>query len=168
MRGRLLAALLAVASLSAVGCATVPMASAADDARMKQWRPMPENSVIYLYRNEFVGAAVHMEVDLDGRRAGSTVAHSYMAWEVPAGHHVLVSHAENDTALDLDTLPGQRYFVWQQVHLGIIMARSQLVPVPEVTGMGAIQGCGLVLMPLPVHTPPPPPPPAQALAQPSS
>lgn len=168
MRRRRLAVFLGLASLSAAGCATVPMATAADDARMKQWQPMPQNSVIYLYRNEFFGAAVHMEVDLDGRRAGSTVANSYMVWEVPAGHHVLVSHAENDAVLELDTLPGQRYFVWQQVRMGILMARSQLIPVAEVTGAGAVQGCGLVLMPLPVHTPPPPPPPAQALAQPSS
>jgi hypothetical protein len=166
MRRVVLAAFVMGVSLSAVGCATVPMASAADDARMKQWQPLPENSVIYLYRNEFFGAAIHMEVDLDGRRAGATVANSYMVWEVPAGHHVLVSHAENDAALQLDTLPGQRIFVWQQVRMGILMARSQLIPVPEATGVGAIGGCGLVLMPLPVHTPPPAP--AQALAQPSS
>ena len=161
--------LLVLLCLGALGCATVPMASTADDARMKQWRASPETSLIYVYRNEMIGYSVHMDVDLDGRRYGATVARSYMVWEVPPGRHMLVSHAENDTSLVIDTLPGQRYFVWQEVKMGILYARSGLQLVPEAAGAQGLGECNLVLMPLPVpRAAPPPPPPEAALAPPTS
>jgi Protein of unknown function (DUF2846) len=161
--------LLLALCLGALGCATVPMASTADDARMKQWRAPPDSSLIYLYRNEIFGYAVSMEVDLDGRRYGATVAKSYMVWEVPPGRHMLVSHAENDASLVIDTLPGQRYFVWQEVKMGILYGRSQLHLVPEGAGAQSLGECNLVLMPLPApRAAPPPPPPEAALAPPTS
>lgn len=153
---------------AAVGCATVPMASALDDARMKQLQPSPDSALIYVYRNEIVGYSVHMDVDLDGRRFGATVAKSYMVFAVPPGRHFLVSHAENDSTLLLDAQPGRRYFVWQEVRMGILYARSELQLVPDVLGVAGVGECQLVLMPLPAF-PPPPPPPAQAvLAPPTS
>jgi Protein of unknown function (DUF2846) len=154
--------------LGALGCATVPMASTADDVRMKQWRASPDSSLIYLYRNEIFGYAVSMEVDLDGRRYGATVAKSYMVWEVAPGRHVLVSHAENDASLVIDTIPGQRYFVWQEVKMGLLYGRSKLHLVPEVAGAQSLGECNLVLMPLPVPRAAPPPPPEAALAPPTS
>jgi hypothetical protein len=158
--------MLVLAGLSAAGCATVPMASAVDNARMKQWQPSAGSSLIYLYRSEVIGYAIHMDVDLDGRNWGSTVAKSFMVWEVPPGRHMLVSHAENDSVLTIDTYPGQRYFVWQEVKMGLLSARSQLQLVPDVTGLTGIGECSLVLMPLPPPRAAAPPPPAQAMAPP--
>ncbi|HVV51458.1 MAG TPA: DUF2846 domain-containing protein [Polyangia bacterium] len=163
MQRSVVAALVVSLALSAVGCATVPMAAAADDARMKQRQPGPESALIYVYRNEVIGYSVHMDVDLDGRPWGATVAKSFMVWEVPPGRHTLVSHAENDTLLVLDTLPGQRYFVWQEVKMGILYARSALQLVPDAVGATGVGECRLVSMPLPPpRAAPPPPPPVPA------
>jgi hypothetical protein len=138
------------------------MASAADSARMKMLAPLGDGALIYLYRNESFGAAVHMDVRLDGTAYGQTVAKSYMVWEVKPGNHSLVSQAENDAQLTLNILPGRRYFVWQEVKMGVMFARSQLHEVPEAQGQSGVNECELIRMPLPPRPDgqPPAPPPA--------
>jgi len=147
------------------GCASVPMAPAADSARMKRL-PAPEGAaVVYLYRNESFGAAISMDVSLDGRPYGQTVAKSYMVWQVAPGGHRLVSQAENNTELIFQAEPGRRYFVWQEVKMGMLSARSQLHQVSDTQGQAGVDECELVRMPLPQPPrPPAPPAPVQARA----
>src|SRR3954470_5007857 len=139
--------LLGLAVLS--GCATVPMASAEDSAQMKRLSVPSDAALVYLYRNEGMGAAVRMDVSLDGSPYGQTVASSYMVWRVPPGRHHLLSRAENDSELTLDVLAGRRYFVWQEVKMGVMFARSNLQQVPEQKGQSGVDECELVAMPLP-------------------
>jgi hypothetical protein len=152
------------------GCATVPMAAPADSARLKRLAAPPDAAVVYLYRNESFGAAIHMDVELDGRPAGQTVAQSYMVWQVAPGRHRLVSRAENDHDLTIDTAPGRRYFVWQEVKMGILSARSRLQQVAESQGQAGVDECELIQMPLPPprSVRPPAPPPAAATAPPAA
>src|SRR5262245_30727253 len=164
----------AVASLVGLavvsGCASVPMAPAADSARFKRLSAPPDVAVVYLYRNESIGAAVRMDVSLDGRPWGQTVAKSYMVWQVAPGSHRIVSSAENDTDLTIQTAPGRRYFVWQEVKMGLMYARSQLHQVRDSEGQAGVDECELIRMPLPqprlpqAPAPAPPSPPAQAPA----
>jgi hypothetical protein len=163
--------LLSLAGLAALaGCATVPMAAPADSARLKRLAAPPDAAVVYLCRNESFGAAIHMDVELDGRRAGQTVAKSYMVWQLPPGSHRLVSRAENDQDLTIDTAPGRRYFVWQEVKMGILSARSRLQQVVESQGQAGVDECELIQMPLPPprSVRPPAPPPAAATAPPAA
>ena len=160
----------AVAAIAAAaGCATVPMATKEDSARMKAAAPAPGAALVYLYRNETIGYAVHMDVSLDGRPWGRTVANSYMVWELPPGRHHLLSQAENDSELALNLRPGGRYFVWQEVKMGILSARSRLQEVAPDQGQAGVNDCALIEMPLPprpVPRQPPPPSPAAAPAAP--
>jgi len=144
------------------GCATVPMAAPADSARLKRLAAPPDAAVVYLYRNESFGADIHMDVEIDGRAAGQTVAKSYMVWQLPPGGHRLVSQAENDTELILQVMPGRRYFVWQEVKMGVLSARSQLHQVPDAQGQAGVDECELIRMPLPLPPNPQPPEPAPA------
>jgi len=151
------------------GCATVPMASVEEDLRVKNLAPPPDAALIYLYRNEFAGYAIHMDVSLDGIPAGQTVWDSFMVWEVSPGQHYLLSHAENDSMIPLFVQPGRRYFVWQEVKMGLFMARSELQLVPEPKGLSGVNDCKLVQMrsyprraPIPAPPPAPMPPPAPA------
>lgn len=134
--------LLALALLS--GCASVPMASPEKDAAAKALKVAPGKSVIYVYRNESFGAAVKMDVDLDGRRMGATVADTYLFAEVEPGMHKIGSHAENDVYLDVNAEAGKAYFVWQEVKMGLMYARSRLQLVDETEGRNAIQECKLI------------------------
>jgi hypothetical protein len=153
---------LVLVAMSAAGCATVPMATKENSAHWKATSPAPGTALVYLYRNETLGYAIHMDVELDGKFWGQTVSKSYMIWQLRPGRHRLLSKAENDSELVLNVLPGGRYYVWQEVKMGLMSARSQLQEVSPVTGQSGLDECQLIEMPLP---PPPsrqPPPPAPA------
>ena len=126
------------------GCASVPMASIERDNQAKTFAVKPGLSNIYVYRNESMGAAVKMDVELDGKLIGQTVAKSYFALEVSPGKHTLISKAENDSALDVNAEAGTNNFVWQEVKMGLIIARNKLQIVDEATGKAGIAESKLI------------------------
>ena len=123
------------------GCASVPMASLDKDREAKAFVVPEGKSSIYLYRDEMFGGAIHMTVSLDGRLAGRTGPQTYMLWHVEPGPHEILSIAENESKLLLDTQPGERYFVWQEVKMGMWNARSQLHEVDAATGEAGVMKC---------------------------
>jgi hypothetical protein len=131
----------AFCSVLVSGCASVPMASLDDDAKAKTFTASPTKSSIYLYRNENFGGAIPLTVSLDGKMAGQTAAMTYFLWEVEPGGHEIGSHAENVSTLKLVTEAGKAYYVWQEVKMGLWMARSQLQQVDDATGRKAVAEC---------------------------
>ncbi|MBK6630069.1 MAG: DUF2846 domain-containing protein [Betaproteobacteria bacterium] len=123
------------------GCASVPMASDDADTQSKRFQAKPDKSIIYLYRNETFGGAIAMTVSLDDRLAGESAPKTYFMWEVEPGQHVLKSHAENVSILLLTTEAGKNYYVWQEVKLGALYARSRLQQVDEATGRQGVLEC---------------------------
>lgn len=135
--------LLSVVSLL-MGCSSVPMASVEHDSQAKTFTVKPDKSNIYLYRNESMGAAVKMDVLLDGKPVGQTVANSYMEFEVSPGQHTIISKAENDDVLNINTESGKNYFVWQEVKMGMLYARNLLHLSDEQTGKAGVLECRLI------------------------
>jgi hypothetical protein len=123
------------------GCASVPMASMDDDATAKSFVVASNKSAIYLYRNESLGAAIPMTVTLNGKVAGQSAAKTYFVWIVDPGTHELSSVAENTSVLKLNTEAGKAYFVWQEVKMGMWMARTLLQQVDDATGRRAVAEC---------------------------
>ena len=138
-----LVVLLAVASVMS-GCASVPMASDEKDAAAKTFRVPPDKSNIYVYRNESIGGAVKMEVDVDGQQVGTTAAKTYLVVTVNPGKHTLASHAEGNNSLVVDTQPGKNHFVWQEVKMGVLYAGSKLQLVDDQTGKTGVGECKLI------------------------
>lgn len=134
--------LAAVSSLA--GCASVPMASPEQDARAKSFSVKPGKANIYVYRNESMGGAVKMPVTLNGKPIGATGAKTFLLAEVSSGKHILVSKAENDYPLEVTAVAGRNYFVWQEVKMGLLQARSQLHLADEATGKLGVKECQLV------------------------
>ena len=127
------------------GCASVPMAGKDADAKAKQFVPSQDGKAnLYIYRNEIIGSAIKMPVLVDGMEVGDTVAKAYIYKSLPAGSHTIVSKAENDSSLTVDMQAGQNYFVWQEVKMGVLYARSKLHLVAEATGEAGVRECGLV------------------------
>ncbi|MFZ5576298.1 MAG: DUF2846 domain-containing protein [Pseudomonadota bacterium] len=135
----LYAGLLLAAVIS--GCASVPMASLDEDARAKTFAVREGKSNIYVYRNESFGGAIPLTVALDGKVAGQTGPQTYFLFEVEPGPHEVSSIAENTSTLRLDTAAGKSYYVWQEVKMGMWMARSQLQQVDEATGKKGVAEC---------------------------
>jgi len=131
---------LLIASFMA-GCASVPMTSIDDDAKAKSFVVQKDKSSIYVYRNESLGGAIPMTVALDGKVAGQSAMMTYFLFEVVPGAHEVSSIAENTSTLKLQTEAGKAYYVWQEVKMGMWMARSQLQQVDEPTGRKAVLEC---------------------------
>jgi hypothetical protein len=137
------AAALAVALLVS-GCANVQKASQADSQNAKVFKPITDKAVIYVYRDEVIGAAIKMTVSVDGVMAGQTGPKSFLQLAVTPGHHTIVSKAENDATLDIDAEAGKAYYVWQEVKIGIIAARSKLHLMSEGEGQAGVGKCELL------------------------
>lgn len=144
MRNKILLAGLLTCIAMLTGCASVPMASIERDAQAKSFATKTDKANIYLYRNESMGAAVKMDVAMDGTHIGQTAAKTYFALEVPPGKHVFLSKAENDSILEISTDAGKNYFIWQEVKMGLMYARNRLHLVDESTGKKGVSECKLI------------------------
>lgn len=128
------------------GCGSVPMASDQLDAQAKTFSVHRGKANLYVFRNESMGSPMKMDVVVDGKPVGQTVGKTYVALEVAPGKHTVVSKAENDSTLDVDTKSGKNYFIWQEVKVGLISARSNLHLVDDATGKAGVAECKLIEM----------------------
>ena len=133
--------LIAVAALalSLVGCASVNMGDAKQDAALKTFAVPKDKAGVYIYRNESMGAAIKMSVELDGKAIGQTAANTYLYKEVTPGKHTFTSKAENDSSIDVDAKPGTLLYIWQEVKMGLLGARSKLQLVDQAQGQKGVQ-----------------------------
>jgi hypothetical protein len=140
---KLLAAIAFVLALS--GCASVPMGDAGQDAALKTFKVAPDRAGIYIYRNESMGGAIRMDVTIDGVTLGQTAARTYLYTEVSPGFHTIVSKAENDDTIGVEVKPGTLTYVWQEVKMGALYARTKLHLVDEAQGRKGVQESKLAM-----------------------
>lgn len=129
---RQLASILLVLSL--VGCASVPMGDPKQDAALKEFSAKPNVAGIYIYRNESFGAAVRMDIEIDGNPLGQSAANTYFYTEVAPGSHTVTSKSENADSIVVDAVAGKLYYIWQEVKMGLLYARTKLHLVSEDEG----------------------------------
>lgn len=131
MKKMIAAALVAV---SLVGCASVPMADSKQNAAAKTFAVPADKAGIYVYRNESMGGGVKMDVAVDGKPVGQTVAKTFLYTEVAPGKHTVASTAENTDTVDVDAKAGTLTYIWQEVKMGVLYARNKLHVVDEAEG----------------------------------
>ena len=137
---------IAVISLAISGCASVPMGDPKQDAALKTFKVAPDKAGIYIYRNESMGAAVKMDVAVDGQPIGQTAANTYLFKEVTPGKHTVSSSAENTDTLEVDVKQGTLAYLWHEVKRGVLYARTKLHLVSEVEGKKGVQETSLAVM----------------------
>lgn len=131
--------LLAVAVVSILsGCASVPMGDAKKDAALKTFAVPADKAGVYIYRNESMGGAVKMDVALDGKPIGQTAAKTYLYKELAPGKHTISSTAENTDSVEVDAKPGTLSYIWQEVKMGVLYARTKLHLVSESEGKSGV------------------------------
>ncbi|MFC5741793.1 DUF2846 domain-containing protein [Dyella tabacisoli] len=126
-----------IGTLAVSGCAHVKMASKDSDAQAKLFTPTADKATLYIYRDEIMGAAIKMHLLIDGVAAGDTGPKTYVEQVLPPGTHEITSKSETDATLTLTMKAGQTYYVWQEVKMGLLYARSALHAVSEATGVRA-------------------------------
>jgi hypothetical protein len=128
----------------ASGCASVNMAPAEADNAAKTYAVKPGMGNIYVYRNEILGAAITLPVELDGKAVGATASKTYLLLPVAPGKHTLGSKGESGSTLELDVAAGRNYFVWQEVKMGMLSGGSALHLVDEAKGKAGVAECKLI------------------------
>ena len=130
--------------LSIAGCASVPMADKDADREAKLFATKTGLANIYIYRTDSMGAAVAMPVLLDSVVVGKTAKKTFLLVQVHPGRHTITSRTEVDVKLDVATVAGQNYFVWQEIKLGALKAGSELHLVAEEIGKKGVKKCHLI------------------------
>lgn len=98
-------------------------------------------SRVYFDWNESFGAAIRIDIILDGRVIGKTAANTYLAVDVPPGTHHLRCSGESDSVLDFGAKAGEAVYVWQEMKMGLMSARCSLSKVDRETGRAAVNTC---------------------------
>ena len=124
----------AVIVSSLIGCASVPMGDAKKDAALKTFTVPANKAGVYIYRNESMGGAVKMDVEWNGKTIGQTAANTYLYKEVEPGKHTISSKAENTDSIEIEAKPGTLNYIWQEVKMGVLFARTKLHLVDETKG----------------------------------
>lgn len=140
---RIVATVLMASAL--VGCASVPMGDPARDAELKTFQVAPGKAGVYVYRNESIGAAVKMSVELDGAPLGQTGAKTYLYKDITPGKHIVVSKAENTDSIEFDAKPGSLTYVWQEVKMGVMSARTKLHVASDADGKQGVTASKLAV-----------------------
>ncbi|MGE5625344.1 MAG: DUF2846 domain-containing protein [Bacillota bacterium] len=143
MKSRISIAALFLGISMLAGCASVPMSDPSADAAAKQFAPVDGKSVLYIYRNETFGAAVKMDVSVDGKAVGQTASETYFRLVLDPGHHTVDSQ-KGTAKMDLDTEAGKVYYVWQEVKMGVWSANSALHNEDTDKGQKDVKECKLI------------------------
>lgn len=130
-------------------CTSIPVADPSLDQAAKQFKPDPKKAVIYVYRNEFIGAAVSMDVLFDDQVLGKTRSGHFLRIVSSPGNHVVTSRAESSDTAHLKTEAGKIYYVWQEVKMGVMFASTKLNVVDAPTGQAGVNQCQLIQHPQP-------------------
>jgi hypothetical protein len=138
MRNSIVAVLVAFLIATVSGCASVPMASQDEDAKAKTFQVQPGKANIYLFRDEVFGAAVSVPVALNGKVAGKTGSKTYFLWEVSPGDYEVMSLGENNSVVRLRADAGKSYYIWQEMKMGLLQARTSLHQVDEQRGKAGV------------------------------
>lgn len=138
---KIIFAALILSSMLLGGCASVPMASHAENATAKSF-PKPDNgnAGLYVYRDSFVGKALKKDVYLDGRCLGETADRVFFYQQITTSQpHVLGTESEfSPNNLTLNVTPGKNYFVRQYIKMGVFVGGAGLEQVSESEGMRVV------------------------------
>lgn len=123
-RGHLLAMpVVAIAILA--GCASTPQASSARDEEAKQFHSTPGSSTLYVYRPDAGNFEADTVLWIDGKLIGATLPRAFFRVNVEAGRHTLTGAGHDIGIIEIETRPGELYFVSLAVHAGISVFRLE-------------------------------------------
>lgn len=137
-------AISAVLIFSLMGCASVPMASRQEDTSAKAFTPSAGMAGLYIYRNEYRGGAIKMQVTVDGKVLGKTVAYSYLYTQLAPGKHIVTADGGNTDQIKVDAIAGQNIFIRQGIKAGFAAAGSSMRVVDVQEGQAGVMECSMV------------------------
>ena len=121
-----------------VGCTGVPATEREQDVEAKAFEAVPGMSVIYLFRDEHLGAGSPISVSLNDQVVGQTAGWTYLRLIVPPGSYRLTSYASNLAEVSIEAEPGELYFIRQDVKPSLGYPRAELRVVDAERGQRGV------------------------------
>lgn len=117
---------------------------AAENAHKVQLVNMPtDKAVVYFIRPSMLGQLINTKVEIDGTLIGKNKGKQYLYATVEPGQHTLASIAENTSEIPIVLEAGQYYFFEQEIKMGVLKARNELVRIEETDARIKLQKCKL-------------------------
>jgi len=126
-----------------LGCSAVPEADPKLDQAAKSFEAFAEEALVYVVRPSSLGTAVEIEVFVNEKFIGSTGGSRYLYTKLEPGRYVFRSEAENDSELVIKAEAGKIYYIEQDIGMGFLKARNELVLLNKLEGRAALQECSL-------------------------
>lgn len=139
----LIMSLLGVILIAFNGCSSSKKAGGKSGLPVALVSPPADKAVIYVMRPSALGALINFKVELDGEPLGKTKGKQYFYIFAEPGNRTLVSIAENKSEVPILVESGKTYFFEQEVKMGIVKARNQLVRIDEVDARQKLKKCKL-------------------------
>jgi hypothetical protein len=126
----------------------------------RQFVPLPDQTKkvedsskgrIYVMRPTSFGSAISMNVSDDGKLIGVTGPQGFLCWERKPGETIVSSTAEGVSQVPLTVQPGQDYYIFQHIRMGLLIAENELEIVNDVVGEKTLKKCN----PPKIEAPPP-------------
>jgi hypothetical protein len=129
-----------VALLLLAGCASVPLESAQEDARGKQFTPAPpDRGSLYVYRQGLMGAPATIPVTIASLPETPLAPDTWVWLEgAPAAIDVRCTGTDGSAALTANVGPGETRFVEVAFRPGLMGSRCAVLEVPEAEGRAAV------------------------------
>ena len=119
------------------GCATVPMATVAQDIEAKSFTPASGMANLYIARrNAYFGSAIAFQIMVDGMPIGSIGPGTYHLISIEPGQHsILASSNENSERVVFEAAVEKSYYFEVRVVMGLVTARAGIAQVDDGSGM---------------------------------
>ena len=122
----------------------VQLASDTEDSEAKTFVTSDSKSSIYIYREQAAGTQITFQVTLDGKSIGYFVPNRFYLLKVEPGDHSIqvltnknanLKYNEVDNLVNINTKPGENYFIKANVWMGLNAVRVKVTQVDESVGM---------------------------------
>lgn len=104
-----------VAAVLLVACAATPEAPRSADAEAKRFESAPRAAIVYLYRADTPGSDATSTIWVDDHLIGDTLPATYFRIAVRPGRNRISGFAGDQGRIEIETRPGEVYFVAMQV-----------------------------------------------------
>lgn len=146
------AGVLAAVSTFLAGNRAQAQASSEEDRLAKQFTPVAERAIVYVFRDAFYGKFLGLDLALDGTALGQTRGKTYFRLDLAPGEHVLLSHnPQNDSVTEhrFSVAACSIGFLEHRVRLGGGALKHDFAAVDAAAAAARVRRCRLLALPLP-------------------
>lgn len=122
-------------------CASTPEASPETDREAKQFGTHPGSSALYVYRTDLPSPGDDSVLWINGRLIGATLPRTFFQVHLNPGTQRLTGYGVDNGVLELNTRPGEAYFV----RLQILAGHSRFEAVDPDRARGELPACCALL-----------------------